>query len=387
MPECSGPLWPCALTGAAAALAGIEGIGVVIHGSLGCYYYPSSVLHLPLYCSSVTDRDIILGTEEALVRTIDAIQDKYRMIAVLCTCIPAITGEDIREMLEEKFSESTRVCVIDAPGFSGEYEEGYRSAIEALDPPVSRAGNSVNIDGLSPLDPFQLGNFQETVRLLASAGASAGAALSTGTYRYGQPLSPYTLHANADLGLDLGVSLGTLVGLSNIREAFEKLEEFSEGAKDVLERDIPSAEEKIAAACDRYLKRFDPPGVALFGQCRTMQAVALMIGEYLDADILAIGSRNTPTVGRFQVEMARDYDAVTEILSREKPDLVLGSSFEKYACPGAAFVGVTPPLRGVFRLHSRPLAGIEGAFALFESILNACMDSAKKGGDPLQGRG
>jgi nitrogenase molybdenum-iron protein alpha/beta subunit len=85
--------------------------------------------------------------------------------------------------------------------------------------------------------------------------------------------------------------------------------------------------------------------------------------------------------------MARDYDAVTEILSREKPDLVLGSSFEKYACPGAAFVGVTPPLRGVFRLHSRPLAGIEGAFALFESILNACMDSAKKGGDPLQGRG
>jgi len=103
-----------------------------------------------------------------------------------------------------------------------------------------------------------------------------------------------------------------------------------------------------------------------------------MIEEYLDADILVIGSRNTPTIGKFPVELARDYDTVTEILSRDRPELVLGSSFEEYACPGAAFVGVTPPIRGMFRLHSRPLSGIEGAFALFESILNVCMDKAKK---------
>jgi len=89
-----------------------------------------------------------------------------------------------------------------------------------------------------------------------------------------------------------------------------------------------------------------------------------MIEEYLDADILVIGSRNTPTIGKFPVELARDYDTVTEILSRDRPELVLGSSFEEYACPGAAFVGVTPPIRGMFRLHSRPLSGIEGAFRI-----------------------
>ena len=33
MPECENPLWPCAMTGAAACLAGFEGITVVIHGS------------------------------------------------------------------------------------------------------------------------------------------------------------------------------------------------------------------------------------------------------------------------------------------------------------------------------------------------------------------
>ena len=30
MPECDNPLWPCAMTGAAAALAGFEGLSVVI---------------------------------------------------------------------------------------------------------------------------------------------------------------------------------------------------------------------------------------------------------------------------------------------------------------------------------------------------------------------
>jgi nitrogenase molybdenum-iron protein alpha/beta subunit len=39
MPECDNPLWPCAMTGAAACLAGFRGMSVVIHGSSGCYYY------------------------------------------------------------------------------------------------------------------------------------------------------------------------------------------------------------------------------------------------------------------------------------------------------------------------------------------------------------
>jgi len=65
------------------------------------------------------------------------------------------------------------------------------------------------------------------------------------------------------------------------------------------------------------------------------------------------------------------------MLEHERPDLVLGSSFEQAIFPTAAFVGVTPPLRGAMRLHARPLAGIEGALALMESVLNACMDHKK----------
>lgn len=378
MHECEGTLWPCALTGAAAALAETGGVGVVVHGSLGCYYYPSSVLHVFLHCSSLSERDIIHGTRDALTRTIDAIARKYEMIAVLCTCVPAVTGEEVREILEERYGERPRFCVIETPGFSGEYEEGYRRAITALCAGVSADNDGVNIVGLSPYDLFSRGDLREVQRILGACGIPISAALSTSLYAYGRPLSRLTLSTNPDLDVPLGKRAGTILGLSNVATTLERLDPDGECTAEILEGEIPEAEENVIAACDRYLKRFDPPHVALFGQCLSMREIGIMLEEYLDADILVIGSRNAPIPGRYRVERARTYAAVHDILSRESPDLVLGSSFERHACPNAAFVGVTPPLRGVFRLHSRPLSGIEGTLALFESVLNACADRATR---------
>ncbi|MCQ8893140.1 MAG: nitrogenase component 1 [Methanolinea sp.] len=374
MHELSAPLWPCSITGAAAALAPIKGVGVIIHGSTGCFYYPSSALHLPLYCSAVTDQDVILGSEGALARIVGEIKDRYALVAILCTCIPSITGEDIRESLTGRFGPEANIRVIDVPGFAGEYEEGFRAALRSLDPPVSGSLIGPTISGLSPLDPFYQGNIQEAKRLLPPGPSWSPVFLCTPQYSYGSPVSPYTIHANPDLGIDYGEQGGTLVGIRETRKAILRLEKSWNGFQDVLEREIPGAEQRIIAACDRYLKRFDPPDVALFGQRESMLLVASMLEEYLDAGILVIGSRNQARPGKFPVVPARDYGAVEEILSQERPDLVLGSSFERQACPEAAFVGVTPPLRGSVRLHAWPFVGIEGALVLMESVLNACMD-------------
>jgi len=67
-------------------------------------------------------------------------------------------------------------------------------------------------------------------------------------------------------------------------------------------------------------------------------------------------------------------------LLRDRPDLIVGSSFERSACPDAAFVGITPPLRGRVLLRSRALAGIEGSLAFMEEVLNACMDRRRRTG-------
>jgi hypothetical protein len=42
-----------------------------------------------------------------------------------------------------------------------------------------------------------------------------------------------------------------------------------------------------------------------------------------------------------------------------------------------AFLGITPPLRGVIRLAPTPLAGINGTLFFVEQVLNACMDRSR----------
>ena len=379
MPECAGPLWPCGLTGAAACLSGVKGMGVIVHGSAGCYFYPATTLHTPIHCTSLTDHDLILGTGDALIRTIDSLQGDYSRLAVLCTCTPAIIGEDIRAVIDERYGDSTRVLVLDAPGFAGEYEAGFLAALSAMRlSPGGGREDSVNIDGLSLMDPFWRGNLQEIQRLTRLAGAECGATLCAGGFSCDSEISSWTIHANPDIPSCLGESLGTMLGLSGMRKAVLAFEDrFGRNGGVLSEFVLPDAEERIISACDKYQRRFDPPVAALFGQSASMQAVAAMLSEYLCAEIACIGSRNTPSHGRFPVEMARDYATVSEMLEHERPDLVLGSSFEQAIFPTAAFVGVTPPLRGAMRLHARPLAGIEGALALMESVLNACMDHKK----------
>ena len=378
MPDCAGPLWPCGLTGAAACLSGIRDVCVVIHGSAGCYFYPATMLHAPLYCTSLNDQDIIHGTEEALFRTIDSIEKKYSRIFILCTCIPSITGEDIRAALKGRYGDREGTIVLDAPGFAGEYEAGYRTAISCVDLPGTGGRQSVNIDGLSLMDPFWRGNLREIERMLPLAGAGCGATLCAGDTRLDTGVSPFTVHANPDLVSGRGRSLGSMLGIPAMKETIPLLEDrFGEGGGVLSCKDLPDAEERIIASCDKFMRRFDPPGVVLSGQSASMQELAGMLSVYLGADILGIASRNSPVKGKFPVEQVRDYGTLQEMIGRLEPDLIVGSSFEQTAYPAAAFVGATPPLRGTVRLHARPLAGIEGALAFMESVLNACIDHRK----------
>lgn len=379
MPECAGPLWPCGLTGAVACLSGLQRIAVVIHGSEGCYFYPATTLHVPLYCTALSDQDIILGTDDALIRTIDGIEKKYRDIYVICSCVPSIIGEDVRATLEARYGDDAGIHVLDSPGFSGEYEKGYLAALSSLNLPESgEMHNCINIDGISLMDPFWRGNLQEIARMIRLAGAEPGVALCACDAGHEVKIAPCTVHANPDLVSGRGVPLGSMLGFQGMTEAVRALEDrFPESDGVLSGSHLPNAEERIVAACDKYLRRFDPPEIILAGQCASMHAVAGMLDHYLGAGILGIASRNVPGEGRYPSVWIRDYTGVQDMLEREEPDLILGSSFEQTAYPSAAWVGVTPPLRGAVRLHARPLAGIEGALALMESVLNACIDHQK----------
>ena len=68
MPDCTAPLWPCGMTGAVACLAGIPDLAVVIHGSSGCFFYPQSLLPVPLFSTFIHEREVIFGSLDRLAR-------------------------------------------------------------------------------------------------------------------------------------------------------------------------------------------------------------------------------------------------------------------------------------------------------------------------------
>ena len=370
MPECDNPLWPCAMTGAAACLAGVDGIAVVIHGSSGCYYYPTTLLHAPLYGTFLLEDDVIFGSEDRLLEVISGLSGSGRRIAVITTCVPAIMGEDIRSMLE-----SHDVILVDSPGFSGDVESGYKKALAMLEPRVDPGAGGVNIDGGCLFDPFSAGNIQEVIRLFGMASVPVGTVFCQDRLDRISHASAYTVGTNGDFLSGVGEFLGGTLGFDEIRTTFTQITDRIDGSDSgpVL-AELEAQEERVVRACDKYLHRYDPPAAAIFAGHSYAVFAARALKRYLDADVCCIGSRNGADSTSYPVQEAGSISQVRELVQAHHPDLVIGSSFERSVSRNTAFVGIIPPLRGSVRLFPAPLAGINGTLSFIERVLNACMD-------------
>jgi nitrogenase molybdenum-iron protein alpha/beta subunit len=373
MPECDNPLWPCAMTGAAACLAGFSGISVVIHGSSGCYYYPATLLHAPLHGTFILEKEVIFGSEDRLAEVIGSLAETGDRVAVITTCVPAILGEDVRAMLADY-----DVLLVDSPGFSGDVEAGYAKALSLLAPRVDPQVHGVNIGGSCLLDPFSRGNVQEVSRLLRLASVPVGTVFSDDAVAKVSHAAPFSVGTNEDFPCTVGETLGGTLGFRQIQSTFEAIgNTFPDADIIPVLTEIGMQEERLIHACDKYLQRFDPPSVAIFAGASYAEFAAATLKHYLDADIRGIGLRNHESI-RYPSEYAGGLDTVRDLIASQDPDLVLGSSFERSVSGDRGFVGLIPPLRGEVRLAPRPLAGVHGTLSFMEDVLNTCMDKKNR---------
>jgi nitrogenase molybdenum-iron protein alpha/beta subunit len=358
------------MTGAAACLAGFSGLQVVIHGSSGCYYYPASLLHVPLYGTFILEKEVVFGSEERLNDVIEELSGNAGRIAVITTCVPSILGEDIKSMLA-----AHDILLVDSPGFTGDLETGYRSALDALRPVVDPERVGVNIDGVSLSDPFSRGNIQEITRLLAMASVPVATIISGDRLEQIRHAAPFTIGSNDDFRSGVGTCLGSMLGFEAIRMTFTDLAgKFEDADIDPVLREAGEQEERVIYACDKYLRRYDPPSVAIFAGASYALFVARALEMYLDASVLFIGTRNNPPDSCYPIEQVTELAGVRTHIRQCSPDLVIGSSFERSVSNGRAFVGIIPPLRGKVRLAPEPVAGIGGTLHLIGDVLNACRD-------------
>jgi len=361
------------MTGAAACLAGFHGMTVVIHGSSGCYYYPSTLLHAPLHGTFIMENEVIFGSEQRLREVLDGLTSPGKKIAVIMTCIPAILGEDLRGVLADYDA-----IIVDSPGFSGDIEAGYKNALSVLAPSVDPEKQGINIDGACLFDPYSGGNVQEVVRLLKSASVPVGTVFCRDQLEKVWHSAAYTVGTNGDFSSGIGTALGGMLGFDEIRSTLRRVTSVCPGADPgPVNKEIEREEERIVRACDKFLRRFDPPHAVIFGNFSYATFAARTLKHYLDADILFIGSRNKPGNTSFPVGYVQEYSQVKTLIRHHDPDLVLGSSFEQSVDTTRAFIGLTPPLRGTVKLAPHSLAGITGTLSFMEDVLNACMDRKK----------
>jgi nitrogenase molybdenum-iron protein alpha/beta subunit len=373
MPECENPLWPCAMTGAAACLAGFDGITVVIHGSSGCYYYPATLLNVPLHGTFIMENEVIFGSEQRLREVLDGLSGKGEKIAVVMSCVPAILGEDVRSLFKDY-----DVILIDSPGFSGDVEAGYKKALAVLAPLVDPDTDGINIDGACLFDPYFRGNVREIVRLLGCASVPVGTVFCSDRLERVRQSAPYTMGTNVDFSSGVGSWLGGTLGFDEIRNTFGKIASVCPNADiSPVYGEIEREDERIVRACDKFLRRFDPPHAVIFSGFSYATFAANTLKHYLDADILYIGSRNEHGISSYPGGHVGGFSRVTSIIRQCSPDLIIGSSFERSVDNTRAFVGLTPPLRGMVKLAPCSVAGITGCLSFVENVLNACMDRKK----------
>lgn len=361
------------MTGAAACLAGFQGIAVVIHGSSGCYYYPTTLLHAPLHGTFILENEVIFGSEDRLREVIGELAGTKDRIAVITTCVPAVLGEDVRSMLAD-----FDVLLVDSPGFAGDVETGYAKALSLLDPKTDPHKEGVNIDGVCLLDPFFSGNLQEVGRLLTLSSVPVATVFCRDTHKKIYDAAACTIGTNGDYPSSVGDYLGGTLGLRSLRTTFERIgDAVEESDIGPVLQEIIQQEEEIVRICDKFLRRFDPPSVVIFAGASYAEFAAQALEQYLDADIRFIGLRNSGSLSRFSSALVTGLEEAEKVLRQHDPDLVLGSSFERTVSGNRAFFGITPPLRGAVRLAPVPLAGINGTLFFMEQVLNACMDNPR----------
>ena len=364
------------MTGAVACLAGFEDLAVIVHGSSGCYFYPASLVGVPIHGTFLVENEVIFGAESRLAEVIRELEGRYSRIAVVNTCVPAVMGEDLSALARDG-----QVLIVDSPGFLGDFEAGYRRALAEIAPEVDPDAAGVNIDGICRTDPFCRGNAIEARRLLNLAGATVSTTFCLDRYAAAHRAAPFTVGTNPDLSSGVGTACGSLLGLDAVGETFGRLQASVDGVDSrPVDEEIAWADALIRKACEKYLRRFDPPRVVIAAGHAYAAFARDLLDRYLGVDIACIAARNDPDAESGAVTYTMDFSTIQEMIRDAEPDLILGSSYEQAIAPRAAFVGLTPPLRGRVLLSSRAVAGIEGALHLMDEVLNACINRNRRPG-------
>ena len=187
----------CALHGALAAAAAIDGVTALVHSTPGCALrgafahtepagWSGAPIHLPPIASTnLAEKHIVFGgasrLREQIKNTLSVLP--HGLLVVITGCPTEMIGDDVPAMVKEISSQGESVVEVSAAGFLGSAHRGYERLLDVL---VARVGEPgllpepqatpglINIFGIVPrYDETWVSDLDEITRLLAGVGLTA----------------------------------------------------------------------------------------------------------------------------------------------------------------------------------------------------------------------
>lgn len=211
----------CALTGAAAFVAGIAGSEVLVNGPLWCYFYALRYLEradcsmsLRIRGSQPDNNAVVYGAEKYIVQALQnlvAEQQKPSVLLLESSCSMSLIGDDLAGIVKKE-QLPFPVVTMDCGGMIGGFAEGYaraaKKSLEALvtAQPKERKALAVNLIGQTDYYLQGAADTRELRRILELAGYEVLTAPGSGSslaelQQVGE--AALNIVTNVELGLDV----------------------------------------------------------------------------------------------------------------------------------------------------------------------------------------
>ena len=172
----------CALTGAAAFFAGLQGCAIIVNGPLWCYLFTqrhieqtqSDISHR-MRCTQLDNDAIVFGAEAYLREALEPyVQHPPALVAIISGSSASLIGDDVGAIARAA-GVTCPIVTLDSGGLIGSFADGWQrascAALEVLlrsaEPSVRRG---VNLIGMTSSYYNGENDARELVRLLTGAG-------------------------------------------------------------------------------------------------------------------------------------------------------------------------------------------------------------------------
>ena len=408
----------CALSGAAAFVAGIPEAEVLVNGPLWCYFYALRNLEHAQYdmgerfhnCQP-DNNAIVYGTEKYLTKALQRLLDngrKPKLLLVESSCSLSLIGDDLAGIVR-KMNLPYPFLTMDCGGLVGGFAEGYAKAAitffeKYANQNVEVAPKKINLLGLSDFYYNGVADRKEITRILEKAGYEINAVPGAGSSLedlQGVGSAGLNVVCNEELGLKLAqylekcfgtpyVVAGLPYGTSGTQKWLECINEAMpcENLQAVID-ECKAQNERLTAWGNEYRGPwgslwFDrvvlsAPGTQALCMAQALRSEWADTGELVVICQHELEKQNYCDVADKVLVTGKDCAAIEEVFQNGDNLLLLASSSEssnlrrkncKFISTNIAFPSADEVL-----LTETPFVGIKGAAHMLQRLWNLYISS------------